>query len=132
MKLILDSNIIIAAFATHGICHSIFEYCISNHEIYISEEILGEIEHNLASKIKLPDRIIKEIRTYLLGHCKISIPTEIESSKCRDESDLHILGLARNVMANIIISGDRDLLVLKEFEMTKIVSSREFWEMVKK
>lgn len=46
MKIILDTNVIIAAFATHGLCHSIFELCIDRFEIYSSKEIIEEVKRN--------------------------------------------------------------------------------------
>lgn len=132
MKLILDSNVIIAAFATHGICHSIFEFCLTNHEIYISEDILGEVGKNLESKIKLNIETIDDINSYLIEHCTVSIPEILKAPNCRDDSDLHILGLAENISAELIITGDQDLLIMKEFEETKILSPRGSWEMIKK
>ena len=44
MRVVFDSNVLIAAFATHGLCHSLFEICLRSHEIVISDFILSEVE----------------------------------------------------------------------------------------
>jgi predicted nucleic acid-binding protein len=56
VKTILDTNVIIAAFASRGFCHAVFELCLDRCEIVLSEEILREVLMNLNSKIKLPCR----------------------------------------------------------------------------
>ena len=54
MKTILDTSVIIAAFASRGLCHAVFELCLDRCEIVLSEEILREVLMNLNRKIKLP------------------------------------------------------------------------------
>ena len=45
---------------------------------------------------------------------------------CRDPDDNKFLGCAKDSGALYIVSGDKDLLVLKKFEKTKIITAREF------
>jgi hypothetical protein len=45
---------------------------------------------------------------------------------CRDPKDNFLLALAKDGNADYLITGDKDLRVLKEFEKTKIVSLDEF------
>ena len=40
MKIVLDANVIIAAFAARGLCESIMEVCLSDHEIFKKRKIL--------------------------------------------------------------------------------------------
>jgi len=47
MKIVLDANVIVAAFASRGLCESIFEVCLSEHELILCEDLLDEIERNL-------------------------------------------------------------------------------------
>jgi len=92
MKLVLDSNVIIAAFATRGLCSSLFEYCLESHEVVLSEPIIGEVTRNLRKKIKLPRSIVVPIESYLRNVCTMMIPDEFDSSICRDENNLAIFG----------------------------------------
>ena len=45
---------------------------------------------------------------------------------CRDPNDNFLLALAKDGNADYLITGDNDLLVLKEFEKTKIVTLSDF------
>ena len=47
---------------------------------------------------------------------------------CRDKDDNNILHLAKHIQADLIITGDKDLLVLIEFDVTRIINPRTFIE----
>ena len=47
---------------------------------------------------------------------------------CRDEKDNFLLSLSKDSNADFLITGDNDLLVLKEFQSTKIITMAEFLE----
>jgi len=132
MKIVLDTNVIISAFATRGLCHSLFEICIDRFDILLSNEILKEVESNLVKKLKLAPHLISDIEEYL--HDTIQI-NDINSSIidiCRDPDDDKIPGLAKKSSVDFIITGDKDLLALKKFDTIQIVTPREFWEIVKR
>ena len=54
MIIVLDANVIVAAFATRGLCSDLFKFCISRHKIAVSQSLLNEIREILIKKIKLP------------------------------------------------------------------------------
>jgi len=126
MKIVLDANVIIAAFAARGLCESIMEVCLSEHEIALSDDLLDEILRNLRIKIKLPKDVVDNIGAFLREHSNISIPSPLALDACRDPDDIKILGLAVASNADYIITGDKDLLVLKSFEGIPILNPRSF------
>ena len=126
MKIVLDANVIIAAFATHGLCESIMEVCLNEHEISLSDDLLDEILRNLRHKIKLPPGVVENIGTFLREHSNISIPASLASDVCRDPDDIRILGLAVASNADYIVTGDKDLLILKSFQGIPILDPRAF------
>ena len=65
MKVVLDTNVIVAAFAARGLCAELFKVCLSKYEIILSEYILLEVSKNLTKKIKLPQAIVEEILHFL-------------------------------------------------------------------
>jgi len=131
MKVILDTNVIVAAFATRGLCNAVFELCLDRFEIILSEPILKEIFINLNRKIKLPLPQCDLIVSYLRGNCCISEIDDLDGSVCRDKSDVHVLRLAQHSLAEYIITGDKDLLDVANHKNTKIVTPREFWTILK-
>lgn len=131
MKIILDTNVIIAAFATRGLCSAVFELCLDRFEVVLSEAILEELSINLNSKIKLPLPQCNLIVSYLRENCFLSEIDDLDESQCRDKNDLHVLGLAQRSLAEYIITGDKDLLDLGTHRDTKILTPREFWTILK-
>jgi putative PIN family toxin of toxin-antitoxin system len=132
MRVILDTKVIIAAFATRGLCAEVFEVCLTGHTIVISEHILSEVERGLIKKIHLPGNITDSIIGYLGDISEIFEPQVIEGSVCRDVEDRKIIGTAVSGNARLIITGDDDLLTLKKFMKINIVTPREFWNRLRK
>ncbi len=126
MKIVLDANVVVAAFASRGLCESILELCLHSHEIVLSQELLDEILRNLRRKIKLPGGIVEDIGRLLLEHATMVSPLPLAADLCRDPDDVKILGLAVAANADCIVTGDKDLLVLEEFEGVPIVTPRSF------
>jgi putative PIN family toxin of toxin-antitoxin system len=131
MKIILDTNVIIAAFASRGLCSAVFELCLDRFEVVLSEAILEEVSINLHLKIKLPLLQCDSIVSYLRANCVLSEIDDLDESACRDKNDLHVLGLAQHASAAYIITGDRDLLDLATHKDTKILTPREFWSILR-
>jgi putative PIN family toxin of toxin-antitoxin system len=131
MKVVLDSNVVIAAFAAQGLCHLVMESVLARHELILSPALLQEILSNLKSKLKLPEGRVREIGVFLKNNADIAKDRPISGLVCRDEDDLKVLALAVNECADVIVSGDQDLLVLKELGSVAIVSPRDFWNMLR-
>jgi uncharacterized protein len=127
LKIILDSNVVVAAFASHGLCQALFEYCPENHQIIVSQEILVEVERLLIKKIKLPIELVETQISFIRAHSEVCIPLVLDSPVCRDPNDDHLLGLALGHNIPYLVTGDKDLLVIKNFHNTAIVAPREFW-----
>ncbi|MCP4668884.1 MAG: putative toxin-antitoxin system toxin component, PIN family [Deltaproteobacteria bacterium] len=126
MKIVLDANVIIAAFASRGLCESIMEVCLSKHEIVLCDELLEEVLRNLRLKIKLSDKIVDDISDLLLEQATKIKPVSLPTDICRDPEDVKILGLAVAADAHYIVTGDKDLLVLEAFQGIPILTPRAF------
>jgi len=131
MRVILDTNVILAAFAGRGLAHALFELCLEKHEMIISEHILSEVQRNLQKKLKMPKDKILMIAEYLKEFCTFGSYKRLGKEACRDVDDVKILGLSEAAKPDYIITGDKDLLVLKKFHCVPIITPREFWEISK-
>ena len=132
MKIVLDSNVIVSAFGTQGLCSKVFTHCLFEHEIVISEFIIEEVVKTLEEKFKIPKQKTKEHRQFLMEETKVVIPMNVPSDVCKDPKDLKVLGTAWADKSDIIITGDKHLLSLKEFKGISVLSVREFWERSRK
>lgn len=128
MRVVFDSNVLIAAFATHGLCHSLFEICLRGHEIVLSAQILDEVEGKLRKKVKVPAAAVREIRAFLEAHCLLERPVPVPADACRDPKDLPILGLAAAAHADCLVTGDEDLLVIGKYHESSILTPRQLYD----
>lgn len=131
MRIVLDANVIIAALIARGICTELLSAVVSKHHLLLSEQLLSEVSQTLTKKGKIPAKLVKEALDPLMQVAEILEPGLVSSRACRDPNDLHVLGLALAGQAEIIVTGDQDLLVLKKFKRTKIVAVRQCWEMLR-
>ncbi|MBI5681816.1 MAG: putative toxin-antitoxin system toxin component, PIN family [Deltaproteobacteria bacterium] len=131
MRVVLDTNVIIAAFAARGLCAEIFEVCLAEDTIIISEHILAEVQEKLTEKINLPDDTVKNIIEYLRDMAELFEPEQVAKSACRDKDDIKIIGTALRGNVDFIITGDNDLLALKQYEEVKIITPRQYWDFLR-
>jgi len=128
MKILLDSNVIISALTAQGLCLEVFAYCLSEHEIITSLFIIEEVIKSLEEDFGMPGNIAKEYQEFLSRETGVVVPLNVSSGVCRDPKDLKVLGTAWAGKVDIIVTGDRHLLELKEFKDAAIRTVREFWE----
>jgi putative PIN family toxin of toxin-antitoxin system len=132
MRILFDTNVIFSAFSARGLAQAVFELCLENHTVIISEHILSELKAHLLKKLKMPGEKAQLIIDYLRESCSLGEESQVKKVVCRDENDIRILGLAEKTKPDFLITGDMDLLVLKKYRSTPILTPREFWEKEKK
>ena len=132
MRVVLDSNVVVAAFAARGICNALIEYCIENDEVVLCDEIAAEVERVLIKKVGVPKAVVRDMVAYLRDHTEVLKPQPVESTACRDKSDLPVLGVALSGSCGHIITGDTDLLTTGEWGGVEIVSPREYWQKMRR
>ncbi len=129
MRIVLDTNVLIAAAAAPGICRSLVRSKIPNHEIIISAPLLQEFRETLRRKFDLDPENFPLLTEFVLHHESVAVK-KLFPPVYRDEDDDWVLATAVAGEAEIILTGDKDLLVLKEFHGIKILSPRQFLELL--
>lgn len=132
MIVVLDTNVILAAVAARGLSAEVFEICLAEHEIVLSEHIIAEVVRNLTKKLRCSPDAVQNIETFLRNHARMVVPITVPADACRDASDLKVLGTALAGNPGCIISGDNDLLELGSFREVKMLSPRMFWDLLRK
>jgi predicted nucleic acid-binding protein len=79
----------------------------------------------------MPKDRARKIIEYLKEFCTLSRYKKLDKVICRDPDDMRILGISEVTKPDYIVTGDMDLLVLKEFHSIPIITPREFWEISK-
>jgi len=126
MRVVLDTNVLIASFVARGVCTDVFERVINEHELFLSPHILREFERVMAVKMSLNRDRVQRAVALLERKASVLEPVPLDTPVCRDSNDDPVLALARDCNADCLVTGDDDLLILTTFERTRIISPREF------
>ena len=131
MKIVLDTNVIISGLFWHGFPGEVLEKCLKEHTLCFSVETFNELEETL-SYPKLIFHLqkltftIEEFLNRLIKNALVVSKIEKVSVIKEDPSDNKFLACALSSQASFIISGDKHLLNLKEFQEIPIVKPKEF------
>jgi len=131
MRVVLDTNVVIAAFASRGLCAEIFEVCLLEHTVIMSEQIFSEVKENLIKKVHIPKGVVQNIMRYLEDIAETVLPEQVNASICRDKNDVGIIGTAISGNARFIITGDDDLLCIRKHKGIEIINPRGFWSLLR-
>lgn len=130
MRIVLDTNVLLAAFGTRGLCEALLAACLEGHELVTSEHILAELGRHLAGKFRMPPGRAREIVAFVRGHAAVVVPEEVPKDACRDPDDLPVIGTALAARAALLVTGDADLLAVGRYGAVEIVSPRECHERI--
>jgi uncharacterized protein len=128
VKAVFDTNVLIAAFLTDGICSKLFvRVRKKEYELILSLEIIQEFETVLLRKFSLSQADLSDVRS-LLREVTTDVLGDVGpiTSVCRDPDDDKILACAAKAGANYIVTGDEDLLIIGLYREISIVRPRDF------
>jgi putative PIN family toxin of toxin-antitoxin system len=131
MKVFLDTNVLASAAATRGLCADVLREVLSSHELVISDQVLVELTRVLKAKFGVARDLIDDYVQLLREDAVLARPGPLPKVKLRDKDDLPILGAAVAGGAEVVVTGDKDLLDLGQVEDLQILSPRQFWERLK-
>jgi putative PIN family toxin of toxin-antitoxin system len=125
--LVLDTNVLLAAFLSRGACHDLLEHVQQHHQIVLSAFILEEFRSKLAGKFRVPEPVTEAAIALLTTAAELVEPLSLASPVCRDPDDDWILATALTGCCRCLITGDKDLLALREHGGFRILAPVEFW-----
>lgn len=127
MRVCLDTNVLVAAFATRGLCADVMRVCLAEHELVIGEVHLNELRRVLKKKLRLPDDAIAAVEAIFNAVEIVPKPSAPHKLAIRDTDDRWILATAVDAHADVLVTGDEDLLTVAADAPLPILSPREFW-----
>ena len=128
MKAVFDTNVLIAAFLTEGVCAKLLIRARRrDFDMILCDGILQEFKRVLHKKFAASPHEMSEALTLLSAAAQDILGlTDSIVPVCRDSDDDMILACARDAVADYMVTGDEDLLVLKNYEGISILNPREF------
>ena len=129
MKIILDCNIWISFLIGHQAQWVQRILTDLRFDVYVCDELLEEI-HSVSSRDKIRARVrddeLDDFFRIIYAFCRIVKIEQKAQSKIRDPKDLYLLSLAESIGADFVVSGDADLLDLKQHKQTKMLKLVDF------
>jgi putative PIN family toxin of toxin-antitoxin system len=127
VKLLLDTNVLVAALIARGTCSDLLEHCVRQHVVVSSQALLNERE---VLERKFSQRAI-DVRTALQLFAEtftLVKPDPLDPPVCRDRDDDVVLATARAGLCTAGITGDQDLLILNPFRGIQVLMPSAFWK----
>jgi putative PIN family toxin of toxin-antitoxin system len=129
VRIAVDSSVLIAASISRAsVCASLLEDLLTHHELVTSEFILDEVGRKLDEKFRFPPNETKQLRRFLAKVSVVVVPSVVPVHACRDSSDLPILGTAVAGKVTMLVTVDKDLLEVRDYQGIAIIRPGEFWQ----
>jgi len=134
LKIIIDTNLWISFIISNKL--NLLDPLLFSQKarLLFSKELIAEMASTIA-KPKLrkyfSENGLEQMLTTLEPFIDL-IEVQCSVSVCRDPKDNFLLELARDGKADYLLTGDNDLLDIKKFGRTKIISITNFFETIKR
>lgn len=128
MRVFLDTNVIVSAVATRGLCADVLREVIQSHELVVSEELFLELRRVLPEKLGVPASLTTEVIIFLQsGSIRADAHPQIKRP-ISDPIDKALISAAVNARADVFVTGDGELLGSFPGGVPEVISPRMFWE----
>lgn len=131
MRVVLDTNVLLAGIATHGICEGLLALCFRDHSVVLSDHILDELAEHYVGRFKASHDQAALVVDTLRKQSENVVPAPVAEDVIRDTDDLPVLGTALAGRADYLVTGDKQLQALGNHQGILILSPREFYDLIR-
>ncbi len=128
MRIALDTNVLVSAFATRGLSADILRMILADHQLVLGETVLAELERILRDKFKAPSTSVADVIGFLRSHAVVVTAAPELTFRLRDHDDEPVLAEAIHGLAEVLVTGDKDLTSARDQSPIQIFTPRELWE----
>jgi len=128
VRVLLDTNVIISAVATRGLCADVFRAVLAAHELVTCPQVLQEVRRILIMKFGVPEQLSAEYLELISQEAVVAEPADLPDLPIQDKDDAEIVAAAISARAEVLVTGDHELQGLKSIGKVRIISPRAFWE----
>jgi putative PIN family toxin of toxin-antitoxin system len=132
VRVAFDTNVLVSAVATRGLCADVFNLVLAEHELIVGETVIAELKRVLRQKMRVPREIIEEFEALLRQEGTVVGKTKALPVAIRDKSDVPVLSEAVAGNAEVLVTGDRDLLEIAGALPLQVLTPRGLWEQLRK
>jgi putative PIN family toxin of toxin-antitoxin system len=127
VTVVLDTNVVVAALVANGLCRELLRRTIRLRILATSDALLQELGATVRDKFDITPSVATFLDLFRAS-IRLAEPKPLPARVCRDQTDDVVLATAVAAGADVIVTGDQDLLVLGSYENISIVSPRSFLE----
>ncbi|HET6947602.1 MAG TPA: putative toxin-antitoxin system toxin component, PIN family [bacterium] len=131
MRIALDTNVIVSALATRGLCADLFQAVLAEHELVVGETVLAELRSVLHRTLRLPDATIDALDAFLRRQAVIVVADATRSPDSATGADAAVLAEAVGGSAEVLVTGDQGLLNMPVTQV-RVVSPRQLWDVIRR
>ncbi|MDP3895031.1 putative toxin-antitoxin system toxin component, PIN family [Nocardioides sp.] len=138
MRAVIDTNVLLSGLLWHGAPHALIEHVRAGTLAMVSSPALLAELAEVVSRAKFGkilarsntprERFLAEMRQL----AEVILPPPLPQPVCRDPDDDHVLACALAAQADLIVSGDADLLNLREYQSIRIVTAAEALRLIER
>ncbi|MBF0472730.1 MAG: putative toxin-antitoxin system toxin component, PIN family [Nitrospirae bacterium] len=127
MRVFLDTNVLVSAFTTeHGTCASLLRLVLTKYDLVVSEFIISELKRILTERFKTSSVELNNVLSVLYMYEVIPTPLKPYDISINDNDDKWVLASVIDAKADVLITGDQELLSIGNIGKIKILSPRGF------
>jgi putative PIN family toxin of toxin-antitoxin system len=127
VRIVFDTNVIVAGLVSEGLCHELVETHLPDNAAILSRVLWDELVEKLRDKFGLAAGDLPLLDLYR-RHATWVEPRPLDEPVCRDPDDDCVLATAIAGEAEAIVTGDNDLLALGGYQGVAILSPRQLIE----
>ena len=131
MKVFLDTNVLVSALTTRGLCWELLNVAAAEYNLALADLVLVELQRILTEKFGMPTALAESMELTLRELAEIApSAVALQGVTIDDPDDAPILAAAHSAGATYFVTGDKALLELKQVGKMHIVSPREIWRIL--
>lgn len=128
MRVLLDTNVLVAAFATRGLCQDLFRTVLADHTLLIGSTNLEEFRRVLDRKLRVEPGRVRKAVDFVRRNAEVTVPSGPAGWPERDPDDRSVVAAALEGRADALVTGDKGLIEAAEGRALSVLSPRQFWE----
>lgn len=130
-RVVLDTNVFVSSIFWKGPSHKVVEKALDGEiEVFTSVEILQELDKVLRRDFAEPDEMVHRQISLIVDYATtVPVTTKLSVVK-KDPDDDKILECAVSCDADYVVTGDKHLLDLKEYRGIRIVTPKQFLDIL--
>jgi putative PIN family toxin of toxin-antitoxin system len=132
VRVFFDTNVLVSAYATRGICADLVRYVLAEHELLTGEVNVEELRRVLGERFGAPAERLDAIEAELRAETVVPRPLKPAAASVRDPDDRWVLASAMSGGADLLVTGDQDLLAVADHVSIPIVDPRGCWDRLRR